>query len=204
MNSKAYFNQVALEWDKMRTKFFSEDVREKAYAIAGVHKGEQAADIGAGTGFITEGLRQKGLHVIAVDQSETMLEELKRRFDGIDCRLGNEDNLPIPSATVNYAFANMYLHHVENPQIAIKEMARIVQTGGKVVITDLDEHQFEFLCTEQYDRWLGFKRDDVRQWFIDAGLKNVIVDRVGSNCSADSNQGSEHASVTIFVASGEK
>ncbi len=204
MNSKAYFNQVAPEWDKMRTEFFSEDVREKAYAIAGVHKGEQAADIGAGTGFIAEGLRQKGLHVIAVDQSETMLEELKKRFDGIDCRLGNEDNLPIPSATVNYAFANMYLHHVENPQIAIKEMARIVQTGGKVVITDLDEHQFEFLRTEQYDRWLGFKREDVRQWFIDAGLKNVIVDCVGSNCSADSNQGSEHASVTIFVASGEK
>jgi len=204
MSSKAYFNQVAPKWEKMRTEFFPEQVREKAYAVAEIQKGEQAADIGAGTGFIAEGLIQKGLRVIAVDQSETMLEELKKRFDEIDCRLGNEDNLPILSATINYAFANMYLHHVENPKIAIKEMARIVQTGGKVVITDLDEHQFEFLRTEQYDRWLGFKREDVRQWFIDAGLKNVIVDCVDSKCNSDSNQGSEHASITIFVASGEK
>ncbi len=204
MNSKTYFNQVAPAWDKMRTTFFSEDVREKAYAVAGIQSGEQAADIGAGTGFIAEGLTQKGLRVIAVDQSEAMLEELKKRFDGIDCRLGTEDNLPIPSATVNYAFANMYLHHVENPPRAIKEMARIVQTGGKVVITDLDEHPFEFLRAEQSDRWLGFKREDIRQWFIDAGLKNVLVDCVNSKCSADSNQGSEHASITIFVASGEK
>lgn len=204
MSSKAYFNQVAPDWDKMRTEFFPESVREKAYAVAGIQKGEQAADIGAGTGFIAEGLMQKGLRVIAVDQSEAMLEELKKRFDGIDCRLGNEDNLPIPSGTVNHAFANMYLHHVENPPLAIKEMARIVQPGGKIIVTDLDEHKFEFLRTEQYDRWLGFKREDVQQWFIDAGLKNVIVDCVDSKCNSDSTQGSEHASVTIFVASGEK
>lgn len=204
MSSKTYFNQVAPEWDKMRTQFFSETVREKVYAIAGVHEGEQAADIGAGTGFIAEGLRQKGLRVIAVDQSEMMLEKLEKRFDGVDCRLGTEDHLPIPSATVHYAFANMYLHHVEDPPSAIKEMARIVQPGGKVVITDLDEHSFEFLRAEQFDRWLGFKREDVRQWFIDAGLKNVSVDCVDSKCSADSSQGNEHASVTIFVAGGEK
>lgn len=204
MSSKAYFNQVAPDWDKMRTEFFPEQVRGKAYAVAGIQKGEQAADIGAGTGFIAEGLILKGLRVVAVDQSEAMLDELKKQFDGIDCRLGNEDNLPISSETVSHAFANMYLHHVENPPVAIKEMARIVKPGGKVVITDLDEHKFEFLRKEQYDRWLGFKREDVQQWFMDAGLKNVIVDCVDSKCNSDSTQGSEHASVSIFIASGEK
>ncbi len=204
MSSKAYFDQVAKDWDKMRTTFFSEEVREKAYAVAGVRPGGLAADIGAGTGFITEGLRQKGLRVIAVDQSEAMLAELSQRIDGIDCRLGGEDHLPIPPATVDYAFANMYLHHTEKPKEAIREMARTLKPGGKLVLTDLDEHTFEFLRTEQYDRWMGFKREEVRQWFVDAGLKNVAVECVGSNCCADSNCGSEHASVSIFVASGEK
>lgn len=204
MSSKAYFEQVAPEWDNMRTSFFSEDVREKAYAVANVRAGQLAADIGAGSGFIAEGLRQRGLQVIAVDQSEAMLAELGKRLDGIDCRLSAEDHLPIPAATADHAFANMYLHHVENPVGAIKEMARIVKPGGKVIITDLDEHPFEFLRTEQFDRWMGFKREDVRQWFIHAGLKNVAVDCVGTNCCADSSGGSEHASVSIFVASGEK
>ncbi|CAG0947739.1 hypothetical protein ANRL1_04488 [Anaerolineae bacterium] len=109
MSSKAYFEQVASEWDNMRTSFFSEDVREKAYAVANVRAGQLAADIGAGSGFIAEGLHQRGLQVIAVDQSEAMLAELGKRLDGIDCRVGSEDHLPIPATTVDHAFANMYL-----------------------------------------------------------------------------------------------
>jgi len=48
----------------------------------------------------------------------------------------------------------MYLHHVEDPPAAIKEMVRILKPGGKIVITDADEHNYEFLRTEQQDRWL--------------------------------------------------
>jgi hypothetical protein len=43
----------------------------------------------------------------------------------------------------------------------------------------MDEHQFEFLRTEQHDRWLGFKREDVEQWFVEAGLKGVVVGAAG-------------------------
>jgi SAM-dependent methyltransferase len=100
---------------------------------------------------------------------------------------------------VDYAFANMYLYHVESPADAIKEMARILKPGGKLVITDLDEHKFEFLRTEQYDRWMGFKRSDVSRWFTEAGLKNVRVDCVSENCCAQSECGSEQASVSPFL-----
>ena len=34
MSSKEYFGQVAPQWDAMRQEFFSEGVREKAYAAA--------------------------------------------------------------------------------------------------------------------------------------------------------------------------
>ena len=46
-------------------------------ATAAVRTGAIAADIGCGSGFITEGLIHAGLHVIAVDQSEAMLAEMK-------------------------------------------------------------------------------------------------------------------------------
>ncbi len=78
MESKEYFDKVSSEWDKLRESFFSEVVREKAYAVAGVQAGKIAADIGPGTGFITEGLINRRLRVIAVDQSELMLEEVNR------------------------------------------------------------------------------------------------------------------------------
>lgn len=70
MSSKAYFNQVALKWDQMQESCFSETVREKVFSVAGIQTGKMAADIGAGIGFIYEGLIRRGLHVIVVDQPE--------------------------------------------------------------------------------------------------------------------------------------
>jgi len=207
MSSKQYFEQVANQWDQMRQNFFSEKVREMAYVAANVQAGKLAADIGAGTGFIVEGLVQKGLRVIAIDQSEAMIEEMKRKYkalDVVDCRIGESENLPIENDTVDYVFSNMYLHHVESPPRAIEEIVRVLKKGGKIVITDLDEHEYEFLRTEQHDRWMGFKREDIKRWFIEAGLSNVKIDCVGENCCADSSCGSEIARISIFVASGEK
>jgi len=207
MSNKQYFDKVAEEWDQMRRGFFSEAVRENALAVAGVQKGKLAADIGAGTGFITEGLIRAGLKVIAVDESEAMLETMRKKFgnmEGIDYRVGEGKNLPIPNECVDYVFANMYLHHVEVPLRAIKEMARILNPGGKLVITDLDEHDYEFLKTEQHDRWLGFKRDDIKRWFKEAGLTELQIDCSGEECCAQSNCGCESANISIFVASGKK
>lgn len=204
MSSKAYFEKVADQWDQMRTNFFSEGVREKAYKVADIKKGKQAADIGAGTGFVTEGLVRKGLDVIAVDQSKSMLDELKGKFPDIDCRQGEAEDLPVDNDTMDYVFANMYLHHVERPAIAIKEMTRILAHGGQLVITDLDEHSFDFLKTEHHDRWMGFDRDAVSQWFKDAGLSDVTVECVDQNCCARSCDGTDSARVSIFVALGTK
>ncbi len=207
MRSEQYFDKVANRWDLMRKSFFSDDVREKALATANVQPGKLAADIGAGTGFITEGLAKNGLRVIAVDQSEAMLEEMKKKFaqfDSIEYRIGDFNSLPIQNETVDYIFANMYLHHVDSPQIAIAEMARVLKPGGILVITDLDEHNFEFLKKEQHDHWLGFRREDIKSWFEEAGLSNIRVDCVGKDCCSESEEGSEKASVRIFVASGRR
>ena len=207
MNSKDYFDRVAQDWDEMRESFFSDEVRTKALSTAAVQKGKTAADIGAGTGFISEGLIQKGLQVIAVDQSEAILKEMKRKFadiETIDYRVGQAQNLPIPDGTVDYAFANMYLHHVESPSEAIAEMVRILKPGGKLVITDLDEHEFDFLREEHHDRWMGFKRSDIVEWFQSAGLREIRIDSIGACCEAQSSCGSEFASIGIFIASGEK
>ena len=204
MGSKDYFDRVADQWDEMRTGFFSEKVRESAYVAAGIQPGKKAADIGAGTGFVTEGLVGRGLSVIAVDQSEAMLEELKKKYPSLDCRYGEAEDLPLDDDTVDYAFANMYLHHVEKPPEAIREMSRILKKGGRLVITDLDEHDFDFLKYEHHDRWMGFKRDDIADWFRISNLSDVAVVCVGQNCCADSANGSSSAKVSIFVASGTK
>ena len=113
MSSKDYFERVADRWDEMRSGFFSEKVRESAYKAAGIQSGKRAADIGAGTGFVTEGLIRQGLEVIAIDQSEAILAELEGKYSTLDCRQGEAEDLPLKDDAVDYVFANMYLHHFE-------------------------------------------------------------------------------------------
>lgn len=212
MSSKQYFEQVASRWDEMRAGLFPENVRRKAVEKAQLVAGEIAADLGAGTGFITEELLARGLSVIAVDQSPRMLEVLQRKFGvtgRVETREGGADNLPIKAESVHAVLANMYLHHVNDPERAVREMVRILKPGGRVVITDLDKHELEFLRTEQHDRWMGFDRNDINAWFVQAGLVNVSVDCLNESCcaspscqpSCDSNKSEE---VSIFVAYGEK
>ena len=206
-DSKSYFGEVADQWDRMRTDFFSESLRDKALDHAGVVRGELAADIGAGSGFMTEGLLARGLRVIAVDQSPEMLGVMRRKFGdggGVDCRLGESERLPVALGEVDHVFANMYLHHVEHPATTIAEMARITRPGGRVVITDLDSHDFTFLASEHHDRWLGFARDDVRQWLAAAGLHDIVVDCASENCCARSACTDSAARISIFMASGRK
>lgn len=207
MSSKHYFEEVAPQWDQMRSSFFPESIREKAVTAVGITAGAVAADLGAGTGFITEELLKHGVRVIAVDQAESMLKQMKAKFGpkaSVEYRQGDAERLPIESGSLDYAFANMYLHHVEDPARAIQEMARTLKPGGRLVITDLDEHTFEFLVTEQHDRWMGFKREDVRRWFQEAGLKEVKVESANATCCADSECKTERAEVSIFLAIGTR
>ncbi len=206
--SKGYFEKVAKEWNNMQQTFFSDSARNKAFALANIKKGDVIADIGAGTGYITEGLTGKDVYVIAVDRSSSMLKEMQKKFstfNTIEYRLGDSEYLPLKDEEADYAFANMYLHHVDDPGKSIKEMARVIKKGGKLFITDLDEHTNEFLRTEQYDKWLGFKRDNIKKWYEAAGLTNIAVDCVGDNCCASSGSNrNDRAEISIFIAYGQK
>lgn len=211
MSSKEYFAKVAGQWDQLRAGFFPEAVRVKALALAGIcgrlNAGKTAADLGAGTGFVSQALLEAGLKVFAVDQSPAMLAELRAKFAStgrLTALEGAAEALPLPDASVDYVFANMFLHHVDDPQRAVAEMARILRPGGRLVLTDLDAHAHRFLLAEHHDRWPGFRREDVSAWLATAGLVSVRVDCCGERCCADSCRGDDRAEISIFAAGARR
>lgn len=203
--TEAYFDRVATQWDTMRMQFFDERVRDAAILASGLRRGERALDIGAGTGFVTQGLLAARARAVAVDESEAMVAELRKKFgDSIEAHQGDGQRLPLPNSSIDAAFANMYLHHVEDPARAIAEATRVLRPGGRLVITDLDHHNHEFLRQEHHDRWMGFRREDVVRWFEAAGLREVQVSSTAECCCATSSCGTESAKVSIFLAVGTR
>jgi len=207
MSSHEYFAAVAGSWDTLRAGFFPESLRHKALALAGAQPGHTAADLGAGTGFVTEALLAAGLNVFAVDQSPPMLAQLRAKFPACGALTvleGRAERLPLPEASVDCVFANMLLHHADDPAAALAEMARIVRPGGRVVVTDLDLHGHAFLLTEHHDRWPGFERAQVAAWLAKAGLCDVLVECADERCCAAPAECGDKAAVSIFAASATR
>jgi len=205
-DSQIYFASVADQWDEIRAGFFTEHMRDAAIKKAKLPNNAILADIGTGTGFVIAGLAPLAAKVYGFDASAEMLEVARRNLKGfgnVELQQISGDGLPLPDDSLDGVFANMYLHHVPDPGVAIKEMVRVIQPGGVLCITDLDTHDHEWQREQMADLWLGFERDDIRRWYAEAGLDEIDVDCAEGTCNACGPDGKVDP-LSIFVAIGRK
>lgn len=204
--STEYFAEVAGDWDTLRSGFFTEAMRDAAIAKAGLPKHAAVADVGTGTGFMLAGLLHKADKLVGFDESPEMLSIARNNFSSykqVQFQEAEGQHLPAEDNRFDAVFANMYLHHVPNPAAAIAEMTRILKPGGQLIITDLDSHDQVWMQEEMADRWLGFERQSIQEWYEAAGLKALDIDCAEGTCDC-STPAQENISLSIFVAIGRK
>lgn len=136
------------------------------------------ADLGAGEGTLSQLLALHAKRVIAVDNSEKMIEygaKLARtqRLRNLEFRLGDLESIPIADGEVDVAFFSQSLHHAMHPEKAIAEARRILKPGGRIAILDLVRHQFEEAREMYADIWLGFTEYELQNFLKKAGFRNV-------------------------------
>jgi ubiquinone/menaquinone biosynthesis C-methylase UbiE/DNA-binding HxlR family transcriptional regulator len=136
------------------------------------------ADLGAGEGTVSQLLARRAKKVIAVDNSEKMVEfgsSLARAHGvkNLEYRLGDLEELPVKKGEVDVAFFSQSLHHAQHPPQALAEAFRIVKPGGRVIILDLLKHHFEEARALYADVWLGFSEVELRRILADAGFKDI-------------------------------
>ncbi len=138
------------------------------------------ADLGAGEGTLSQLLARKAKRVIAVDNSEKMVEfgasiARENGFANLEYRLGDIQDPPIPKESVDIAIFSQALHHAASPPKALGAAHRILKPGGRILILDLLSHSFEQARELYADLWLGFGEPELHDMLEKAGFSGVEV-----------------------------
>lgn len=181
--TRAYFDELAGRFGKDYVP--GRSWKGLAEALIKTLNYDVVADLGAGEGTLSQLLAQRARHVIAVDLSPKMVEygqslAKQNGLDNLEYREGDIESPPIKARSLDLCVLSQALHHAEHPQTAINAAFQALKPGGRVIILDLLQHQFEEARELYADTWLGFSESELARMLEKAGftdLETVVVDR---------------------------
>ncbi len=177
-HARAYFDELAGRFGKDYVP--GRSWKALAEALLRTMTYQVVADLGAGEGTLSQLLAQRAERVIAVDLSPKMVEfgrslAEKHNLPNLEYRIGDIEEPPIDSESVDLAFLSQALHHAEHPQKALDAAYRLLKKGGRLVVLDLLQHNFEEARELYADRWLGFSESDLAAMLESAGFKHIEI-----------------------------
>jgi ubiquinone/menaquinone biosynthesis C-methylase UbiE len=171
-DSRTFFGRVAGEWDHLRRELFGE--RFTAEALLGLlDPAWVVADIGCGTGNVSDQIAPYVRKVIAIDREPAMLESARKRlkhWQNVEFRQGDLAGLPLKDDEVDAAIVVLVLHHVHDPSAAVADIARALKRGGQLLIVDMVTHDRASYHHTMGHVHLGFDEKQTKAWARSAGL----------------------------------
>jgi SAM-dependent methyltransferase len=106
-----------------------------ALDAAHVTTGTRLLDAGCGAGLLALLASLRGAQVTALDAAPTLLAVVRERVPAADVREGDLEALPFPDASFDAVTAVNSIFYAADMSVAMRELARVVCPGGRVVIT---------------------------------------------------------------------
>ncbi len=167
--------------------------KRRALQMLDVQPGLRVLDVGCGVGQEAQRLaRQVGPegYVAGIDQSETLIEEARRRAMAadlpIDFRVGDAHTFDFADGSFDRCRVERVLLYVRDPQRVVGEMARVLRPGGRMVALDFDmgglvvdspdlalgRRMLTLIDEAVPDGWAGRR---LPRWFAECGLADIDV-----------------------------
>ena len=112
---------------------------------------------------------------LGVDQSPQMLRMARARLEraglrNAQLRQGDIFALPVERDAFDLVVLHQVLHYLDDPARALREVARVLRAGGRLLVVDFAPHGEEGLRTAHAHRRLGFSREEIAGLMLEAGL----------------------------------
>ena len=132
-------------------------------------------EVGPGEGELLLTLTNKFNSVIALDNSEEMLQKARGTItdnciDHVDFIHGDTAVALEKNLHCDLMIFNMVLHHIPSPAEVFQDASKILNPGGVLLLVDLCSHDQDWVRNSCGDLWLGFDADDLGNWATDANL----------------------------------
>ncbi|MEL7158426.1 MAG: methyltransferase domain-containing protein [Actinomycetota bacterium] len=150
------------------------EINEAVVELAAPTPGERGLDIGAGMGPGAVLAAGRGARVVAVEPTPFMRRilqgrrRLSRHGSRIEVSDGAAEQLPTRDKSIDVLWAVNTMHHCVDPDVAAGEIARVLKSGGRLVLVDED---FNHPDHPEHDKFGGADHGPEHHGFtmVDAG-----------------------------------
>lgn len=150
-------DSTTLEWTGERMipgicdeRTFWEHVYRYKFA-ATFARGKVILDIACGEGYGSYALQCAGAtHVIGVDVSEDACHHARKKYN-LDVRSGDAVDIPVETSTIELAVSFETIEHLEQPELFVKELHRVVKPGSTLIISTPNKNVYS--CTGSENKY---------------------------------------------------
>ncbi|HET7912804.1 MAG TPA: metalloregulator ArsR/SmtB family transcription factor [Pseudolabrys sp.] len=178
--AQTYFRRHAADWDRIRKLHVADAAVEEEIRAALADKPFRSLlDLGTGTGRMLEMFGPDIERGLGLDLSLDMLLLARDRLEraglkNCSVRQGDIYDLPLADDTFDVVILHQVLHFLDDGARAIREAARVLRPGGRLLVVDFAPHEQEFLREQFAHRRLGFAPETVTQWITASGLEPAM------------------------------
>lgn len=145
------FAAIAGSYDlNNRVHSFGLDQRWRRFAVAqaAVRAGDRVLDVACGTGDLTQAFAStEAAEIVGLDFTREMIELARKKQlalpAGVAGRLryveGDAQHLPFEDRSFDVISIAFGIRNVEDPKMALREFARVLRPGGRLVILEFDQ-----------------------------------------------------------------
>ena len=139
---RTMFAAIARRYDRANT-VLSAGVhhlwRRKAVRAAEVKPGDAVLDCATGTGDLAIAFRNAGARVTGTDFVPEMLELARTKASDVTFEVADVTRLPYAGASFEVSSISFGIRNVGDPRKGIAEMARVVRSGGRVIVLEFGQ-----------------------------------------------------------------